>query len=131
MTGFARCSRRASCQNRVAVRSTADQDGRERARGDLRTAYPGDVGDGAVRDLERDSGVEPLRTNDRTTVLVGCGLWAVLLVLSVLNRESLERDGTGWWLWTCVAGLVLGAVGLVGLQLRHRRLVARGELPPS
>ncbi len=83
-----------------------------------------------MRDLERDSGVEPLRTNDRTTVLVGCGLWAALLVLSLLNRDALERDGHGWWLWTCVAGLALGAVGLVGLQLRRRRLVARGGLPP-
>lgn len=83
-----------------------------------------------MRDLERDSGVEPLRTNDRTAVLVGSGVWAVLLVLSLVNRDALERDGHGWWLWACVAGLALGAVGLVGLQLRHRRLVARGELPP-
>lgn len=91
-----------------------------------RTTYPGDVDDGAVRDLEHASGVEPLRTNDRTTVLVGCALWAVLLVLSVLNRDALEADGHGWWLWTCVAGLVLGAVGLVGLQVRNRRSVAPG-----
>ncbi len=91
-----------------------------------RTAYPGDVDDGAVRDLEQASGVEPLRTNDRTPVLVGCALWAVLLALSLLGRDTLEADGHGWWLWTCVAGLVLGAVGLVGLQVRNRRLAAHG-----
>ncbi len=73
--------------------------------------------------------VEPLRTNDRTTVLVGCAVWAVLLVLGLVNRRTLEAEGHGWWVWTCVAGLVLGLVGLAWLQVRHRRLVASGRAP--
>lgn len=78
---------------------------------------------------ERTTGVEPLRTNDRATVLVGCAVWTVLLVLGLLNRGTLEADGRGWWVWTCVAGLVLGLVGLAWLQVRHRRLVASGYAP--
>ena len=74
--------------------------------------------------------VEPLRTNDRTTVLVLSAGWAVLLVLGLLNRRTLEAEGHGWWVWTCVAGLVLGLVGLAWLQVRQRRLVAAG-LEPS
>lgn len=65
--------------------------------------------------------VEPLRTNDRLTVLVGCLVWAVLLVVCLLRRDRLEAAGTGWWLWTCAAGLALGVIGLAWLQLRHVR----------
>lgn len=78
------------------------------------------------QDVERDESharlvVEPLRTNDRVTVLVGSLVWAVLLLVCLLRREQLEAAGTGWWVWTCAAGLVLGLVGLAWLQVRHRR----------
>jgi hypothetical protein len=78
------------------------------------------------RDVEQEPrgerpAVEPLRTNDRLTVLVGCVVWAVLLVACLLRLDRLEADGTGWWLWTCVAGLALGVIGLAWLQLRHVR----------
>ncbi len=78
---------------------------------------------------EDRAAVEPLRTNDRATVLVGCVVWAVLLVLSLVNRDRLDAAGHGWWLWTCAAGLVLGVLGLCWLQVRHGRLVAQGRAP--
>lgn len=65
--------------------------------------------------------VEPLRSDDRLTVLVGCVVWAVLLVVFLVRRDQLEASGTGWWIWTCAAGLALGVIGLAWLQLRHVR----------
>lgn len=48
-------------------------------------------------------------------VLVGIGLWLIALIVGlVVDRE----DGT--LLWTCVTGVVLGALGFV-LARRARR----------
>ncbi len=63
----------------------------------------------------------PVPTNDRLPVLIGCGLWTVLLLLTLLMREELASTGRGWWAWTCAAGLALGLSGLAYLQVRHAR----------
>lgn len=65
--------------------------------------------------------LQPVVTNDRATVAVGCVVWAVLLVLCLTDVEQLEADGRTWWLWTCVAGLVLGLGGLAFLRRKHLR----------
>ena len=64
---------------------------------------------------------EPLRTNDRTTVLVGIGLWAVALVATLVLRDRLMADGRGWWTWTALAGIGLGVAGLGYLRRYGRR----------
>ena len=63
---------------------------------------------------------EPLRTNDRLTVLVGIGLWAAALVATLVLHDRLAADGRGWWTWTALAGLGLGVLGLDYLR-RHGR----------
>lgn len=67
---------------------------------------------------------EPLRTDGRRSVLVGTALWVALLVVSLVVRDDLVAAGRGWWTWTCVAGAVLGLVGLA--YLHHRALSDRG-----
>ncbi len=62
-----------------------------------------------------------MRTNDRLPVLIGCGLWTVLLLMTLLMREELAAAGRGWWAWSCAAGLALGLAGLAYLQVRHAR----------
>ncbi|MEJ5912899.1 DUF2530 domain-containing protein [Pseudokineococcus sp. 1T1Z-3] len=62
------------------------------------------------------------RTDDRRAALAGLGVWSVATVVVLLQRGSLAADDRGWWVWACVAGLVLGLVGLVHLQ---RREIAR------
>jgi hypothetical protein len=63
---------------------------------------------------------EPLRTDDRATILVGIGLWAVALVVTLVLHGRLATDGRGWWTWTALAGLGLGILGL-GYLRRHGR----------
>ena len=37
--------------------------------------------------------------------------WAVALVILLILREQIPADER-WWIWTCVAGLVMGLFGL-------------------
>jgi len=54
---------------------------------------------------------QALHVPTRTIVLVGMGLWAVGLVVT-LAAPSLHAGERSWWPWTCVAGLALGAFAL-------------------
>ena len=45
-------------------------------------------------------------TDDRKAFLVGFVLWVVALVAALLFAPE------PWLTWTCVAGLVIGAIGL-------------------
>jgi hypothetical protein len=68
------------------------------------------------------------RTDDRLAALAGLAAWAVALVVVLARRGSLVADDRGWWVWACVAGLVLGVVGLVHLQrreIKHRTAARR------
>jgi len=71
--------------------------------------------------------VAPLDVDAVRTVQIGTALWAVALVVTLLMRDQLSDDGHEWWIWTCVAGLVLGLVGVVITTRRRARLVRRGD----
>ncbi len=68
-----------------------------------------------LRDSERRPDPEPVKTDDRTAVLVGLGLWIVALVVVTLVV------GQGEALWTCLAGIVLGAALLAYVEARALR----------
>jgi len=72
-----------------------------------------------LRDSERKPDPEPVKTDDRTAIAVGTGVWIVLLAIVVALRPQLEAIGAAWWLWACVIGVGRGAVGL--LVFRRRR----------
>ena len=74
-----------------------------------------------LKDSERRPDPPVVKTDDRKAVLVGLALWAVALVFVLVFLPSLTADGHAWWLWTCVAGLALGAVGLVYTHVRHTK----------
>lgn len=56
--------------------------------------------------------------DDRRPVAVGTLIWAVLLVAALLARDDLAGQGRGWWVWTPVAGIALGLLGLVYVRRR-------------
>ena len=61
--------------------------------------------------------LEPLKTNDALAVGVGIGLWAVALIVLLIVRPAQT-----WWIWTCVAGIGGGLLGLWYVRRRDRRL---------
>lgn len=69
--------------------------------------------------MERKPDPEPLRTDDVRTVRIGTALWAVAVVVFAVLRE---------WdaVWTCVAGLALGFVGIAYTK-RRAAAIARDE----
>jgi hypothetical protein len=56
--------------------------------------------------------------------------WAVALVVLLAVRSGLHAD-VRWWVWTCVAGLVMGLFGLwyVPFLKRRRERIADAHDP--
>lgn len=69
-----------------------------------------------------------MEVNDRLVLGIGTGLWLVaLVVLAFAFHRDLTRHHAGWWLWTCLAGIVMGLYGIAYFYVRRRpRLRARG-----
>jgi hypothetical protein len=64
-----------------------------------------------LRATDRRPDPPPIRTNDLAVGLAGTGIWAVLLVAAVLAHGWLTDSGRGWWMWTALAGIVIGLWG--------------------
>jgi len=47
--------------------------------------------------------------------LAGLAVWAVALVVT-LAVPSLHTGNRDWWPWACVAGLVIGTIGVLYLR---------------
>jgi len=69
--------------------------------------------------------VEPLDVDGVRTVEVGTALWFVAFLALLPFYGRLEDSGRVWWLWTCMAGVGLG---LIGLEYCRRKRRARTEL---
>ena len=53
----------------------------------------------------------PLEANDQAVTVTVTAGWAVALVVLLIVRDSLPA-GARWWIWTCVAGVVMGLFAL-------------------
>lgn len=62
---------------------------------------------------------EPVQVDSRRVVLIGTVSWFVAFVALLPFYDWLGRHGHRIWLWTCLAGWILGLVGLV-LVRKHR-----------
>jgi hypothetical protein len=52
-------------------------------------------------------------------VAIGTGLWLVALIVLLPFWDWLGRHHHRLWLWTCLAGVIIGLLGSV-LTRRHR-----------
>jgi hypothetical protein len=86
-----------------------------------------------VSEPARPTPPPPLEANDQlVTVIVTAG-WAVALIVLLIVRSSLPA-GARWWIWTCVAGLVMGLFALwyvPRLKRGRARAAARRAADPS
>lgn len=61
-----------------------------------------------------------MKTDDRKAMLIGIVLWLVGLALLLFFIVPLTEAGNVWWLWTCIAGIALGLVGILYTNWRHK-----------
>ena len=73
-----------------------------------------------LKDSERRPDPEPVRTDDRKPMLLGIGLWLLALVSLLFGVGGLVGADDAGLIWTCLAGI---ALGLLGLLYTHRRRV--------
>ncbi|HET6876962.1 MAG TPA: DUF2530 domain-containing protein [Jatrophihabitans sp.] len=62
----------------------------------------------------------PVQMNAQRIVTIGTILWFVAFVALLPFYDWLGRHDHRIWLWTCLAGWVLGIIGSL-LMMRHRR----------
>ncbi|TQS43232.1 DUF2530 domain-containing protein [Cryptosporangium phraense] len=75
---------------------------------------------------------QPLDVDAVSVVTIGTVLWGVgSLVLATVARGWLERHDDTWWIWTCVAGFLLGLVGTWFVRHRRSRLARAAEAHPE
>lgn len=72
-----------------------------------------------LKDSERRPDPTPVKTDDRKAILIGIALWVAGLAIVIAFIVPLTSTGHAWWLWACVAGLVLGLVALLYTNWRH------------
>ena len=73
---------------------------------------PGEGSPAPARPAVDPALLRPLDVDGVGAVAVGTAAWAVALVDAWLLRDRLEAAGNGWWVWVCLAGTVLGLIGL-------------------
>ncbi len=71
--------------------------------------------------------IPPLDVTGVRTVAVGACLWLVALAALLPFYPTLQDQGRGWWLWTCVTGFLFGLLGLEYCRRRRRRLASQPE----
>ena len=76
---------------------------------------------------ERLPAPPPLEANDWLVTAVGTAGWAVALVVLLVLRSQITPSER-WWIWTCVAGVMMGLFALWYVP-RLKRARARSAAP--
>jgi uncharacterized protein DUF2530 len=62
---------------------------------------------------------EPVQVDSRRVILIGTAIWFVAFVVLLPFYDWLGRHGHHVWLWTCLAGWILGLLSLPLIRM-HR-----------
>lgn len=73
-----------------------------------------------LKDSERRPDPVPVVTDDRKAFGIGIVAWLVALVLLLVLTDTVTEPDRAWWVWTCVAGVVIGLGGMAHANW-HRR----------
>ncbi len=73
-----------------------------------------------LRENERRPNAQPVKTDDRTPVIVGSVVWALVLAALLVFHAYLADNGFGWWIWIAVVGLALGVIGIIYFTIKRR-----------
>jgi hypothetical protein len=88
----------------------------------------------ARRAAPRRPALEPLEVDSVKVVAIGTVLWGIAFLALVPFWGRLQDSGRAWWLWTCLAGLGLGLLG-VEVCRRYKaaelRAKSRAGRPPG
>lgn len=71
--------------------------------------------------------VEPLDVYGVRTVEVGTAVFLLAFLALLPFYGRLGEDGHTWWLWTCLAGVGLGLLGLEYCRRQRRVRLTRHE----
>lgn len=63
-----------------------------------------------VKFSDRHPEPKPAEVNAKLAILVGTGLWALLLIGFIAFYPALSNAGLDWWLHTAIIGVLLGVL---------------------
>jgi len=64
---------------------------------------------------------EPYDVSMMPFAVGGTVLWTAAGLILFLYKDELEARGLAMWLWTCLAGVIGGLLGIIVMYVRDRR----------
>lgn len=96
-----------------------------------------DLGRPDITELEvgkkthRVAEVEPMDVDGVRTMTFGTIAWGIVALALLPFWGNLQDQGRTWWLWTAIAGLGLGLMGIEYCKRRRDALVGQDEAPAA
>ncbi|MBC9226150.1 hypothetical protein IBG24_07475 [Aeromicrobium sp. zg-636] len=96
-----------------------------------------DLGRPEVTELEfgrtthRVADVEPMDVDGVRTMTIGTIGWGIVAIALLPFWGNLQEQGRTWWLWTAIAGLGLGLMGIEFCKRRRDALLERQAEAPE
>lgn len=81
------------------------------------------------RTTHRVAEVQPMDLDGVRTMTIGTIAWGVVTVALLPFWGTLQEDGRTWWVWTAIAGLGLGLIGIE--YCKRRREALRAAAPAA
>lgn len=77
--------------------------------------------------MDRSRNMAPLDVDGVKTTKIGTAAFAVALILCLAFNQKLAEHDTQWWIWTCVAGIILGILAVIYTSRRSKVYAAARE----